>query len=67
MTMTSEQQVQTQQQLTGFQQTYSHHTKIEENSKGEARVSVSIFCDDSETAKNEVLKLFKSIKESLAD
>jgi hypothetical protein len=27
-------QIQTQQ-LTGFQQTYSHHTKIEENSKGD--------------------------------
>ena len=55
--MTTEAQTQqTQTQLTGFQQTYLHHTKIEENSKGEARITVSIYSNDTETAKNEVLR-----------
>jgi hypothetical protein len=49
------------QQLTGFQQTYSHHTKIEENSKGEARITVSIYSNDIETAKNECLKLYNQL------
>ncbi len=64
MTLTTEQQTQ-QQQLTGFQQTYSHHTKIEENSKGEARITVSIYSNDIETAKTEVLRLYNELKESL--
>lgn len=59
--MTTEQQA----QLTGFNQIYSHHAKIEENSKGEARVTVSIYSNDTETAKNEVLRLFKELKEAL--
>jgi hypothetical protein len=65
MTMTTTEQQTQQLTQQGFQQTYSHHTKIEENSKGEARVSVSIFCNDTETAKSEVLKLFRSIKQEL--
>lgn len=55
-----------QQQLTGFNQTYSHHTKIEENSKGEARIAVSIYSNDIETAKNECLKLYNQFKEALS-
>ena len=61
------QQQQTQQQLTGFSQTYSHHTKIEENSKGEARVTVSIYSNDTETAKNECLKLYNELKANLPE
>lgn len=55
-----------QQQQSGFVTNYSHHCKVEENSKGEARVSVSIFANDFDTAKNEVLRLYKSIKEGLS-
>jgi hypothetical protein len=62
--MTIEQQT-AQQQLTGFNQTYSHHAKIEENSKGEARVTVSIYSNDTETAKNECLRLYNQLKEAL--
>jgi hypothetical protein len=58
--MTTE--AQTQQ---GFQQTYSHHTKIEENSKGEARITVSIYSNDIESAKNECLRLYNELKASL--
>ena len=61
--MTTEAQT---QQLTGFQQTYSHHTEIEENSKGEARVTVSIYSNDTETAKNECLKLYNELKGALS-
>jgi hypothetical protein len=61
---TTEQQ--TQQQLTGFQQTYSHHTKIEENSKGEPRITVSIYSNDTGSAKNECLKLYNELKEALS-
>jgi hypothetical protein len=46
MTTTDQQQT---QQLTGFQQTYSHHTKIEENTRGEPRITVSIYANDIET------------------
>ena len=60
--MTTEQQLQT-----AFQQTYTHHTKIEENSKGEARVTVSIYSNDIETAKNECLKLYNQLKEALSN
>ena len=66
--MTTEAQTKQQQQqtqLTGFQQTYSHHTKIEENSKGEARVTVSIYSNDTDSAKNELLKLYNELKEAL--
>lgn len=57
-----------QQQLTGFNpnQTYSHHAKIEENSKGEARVTVSIYSNDTDSAKTECLKLYNSLKGALA-
>ncbi len=65
MTSTSTSTEQQQQQLTGFQQTYSHHTKIEENSKGEARITVSIYSNDTESAKNECLKLYNELKASL--
>jgi hypothetical protein len=54
------------QQLTGFQQTYTHHTKIEENSKGEARITVSIYSNDTETAKNECLRLYNELKGALS-
>jgi hypothetical protein len=64
MTTTEQQQTQ-QQQLTGFQQTYSH-TKIEENSKGQARITVSIYSNDTETAKNGVLRRFNELKEALS-
>ena len=62
MTTTNTEQ---QQQLTDFQQTYSHHTKIEENSKGEARITVSIYSNDTDSAKNECLKLYNELKEAL--
>jgi len=62
MTTTNTEQ---QQQLTDFQQTYSHHTKIEENSKGEARITVSIYSNDTDRAKNECLKLYNELKEAL--
>jgi hypothetical protein len=55
-----------QQQLIGFNQTYSHHAKIEENSKGEARVTVSIYSNDTDSAKIECLKLFNELKEALS-
>ena len=61
----TEQQTAQQQQITGFQQTYSHHAKIEENSKGEARVTVSIYSNDTDSAKNELLKLYNELKEAL--
>jgi hypothetical protein len=63
---TTEQQ---QQQLTGFNQyqTYSHHAKIEENSKAEARVTVSIYSNDTDSAKNECLKLYNQLKEALSN
>ncbi len=63
--MTATEQLQ-QTTQSGFITNYSHHSKIEENSKGEARVSVSIFANDLDTAKNEVLRLYKSIKEELS-
>ena len=63
---TTEAQTQEQQTQQGFQQTYSHHTKIEENSKGEARVTVSIYSNDTETAKNEVLRLYNEVKGALS-
>jgi hypothetical protein len=63
--MTTAEQQTAQQQLTGFSQTYSHHAKIEENSKGEARVTVSIYSNDTETAKNECLKLYNELKANL--
>ena len=53
-------------QQTGFQQTYSHHTKIEENSKGEARITVSIYSNDTDSAKSECLKLYNELKEALS-
>jgi hypothetical protein len=62
--MTTE--AQTAQQLTGFQQTYSHHTKIEENSKGEPRITVSIYSNDTETAKTECLRLYHELKKELS-
>jgi hypothetical protein len=53
MTTSTEQQT-AQQQLTGFNQnqTYSHHAKIEETAKVEARVTVSIYSTDTDSAKN---------------
>jgi len=54
-----------QQQLTGFTQTYSHHAKIEENSKGEARITVYIYSNDTDSDKNELLKLYNELKEAL--
>ena len=67
-TGTEQQTAQQQQQLTGFNQnqTYSHHAKIEETAKGEARVTVSIYSNDTETAKNECLKLYNELKEALS-
>jgi hypothetical protein len=62
MTTTTEQQIQQQ----GFQQTYSHHTKIEESTRGEPRITVSIYANDTETAKTECLKLYNELKESLS-
>ena len=63
--MTTEQQT-AQQQLTGFNQIYSHHAKIEENSKGEAGVTVSIYSNDTDSAKTECLKLYNQLKEALS-
>jgi hypothetical protein len=63
--LTSTEQIPQTQQLTGFQQTYSHHTKIEENSKGEPRITVSIYSNDTATAKSECLKLYNELKDAL--
>ena len=67
MTTATEQQQQ-QQQLTGFnnQQTYSHHCKIEETAKGEARITVSIYSNDIETAKTQCLRLYNDLKTELS-
>jgi hypothetical protein len=65
---TAEQQLQLQQQTQqGFQQTYSHHTKIEESTRGEPRITVSIYANDTETAKTEVLRLYNELKEALTN
>jgi hypothetical protein len=53
-----------QQQLTGFNQTYSHHAKLEETATG-VRITVSIYSNDTDSAKNECLKLYNQLKEAL--
>ena len=51
---------------TAFQQTYTHHAKIEETAKGEARVTVSIYSNDTDSVKNECLKLYNELKGALS-
>jgi hypothetical protein len=55
------------QQLSGFQQIYTHHCKLEETAKGEVRICVSIYSNDIETAKNECLRLYNELKANLPE
>jgi phage-related tail protein len=64
--MTTEQIQQTQQQA-GFMNGYSHFAKVEDAAKGEVRITVSVFAENSDIAVKEAVKSYKQLKGALSD
>jgi hypothetical protein len=54
-----------QVQQAGFMNGYSHFAKIEDAAKGEVRITVSVFGENSDIAISEAVKSYKQLKESL--
>jgi uncharacterized protein YktA (UPF0223 family) len=60
--MTSEQQA---VQQVGFLNGYSHFAKVEDAAKGEVRITVSEFAENSDIAVSEAIKTYKHLKANL--
>jgi hypothetical protein len=53
------------QQQAGFLNGYSHFAKVEDAAKGEVRITVSVFAENSDIAVSETIKSYKMLKGAL--